>query len=282
MKIVVCLKPAVVASEFACEATTGAPIRPERVQISEVDEAALQTALDLKKSHNGSQITVLCIADRAAESLLRHTLHAGADHAIKLDVQHGDNIPFDTSAAAKIAATAIREMKPDLVICGARSPDHGSGFFPYALAAAMDYPVVAGAVSLTLEQNRLTTVRKLAQGWRENYRLDLPAVLAVEADIVQPTHVAVMGRSYREAVGRTVETWPLDKLGMETCPDSLEQEIELSMPRPRRKTATRSKGGSSRNRLKRMKGGSDKSETLEGPPEQLAVEFLKRIRQWQQ
>lgn len=281
MKIVVCLKPTVIASEFAYDATTGAPIRPERVRVSEVDGAALQTALDLKKNRPGAQITVLSIADHGAEPLLRHTLHAGADQAIKLDAPHQDNTLPDTSSAAKIAAAAIRELKPDLIICGVRSPDHGSGIFPYALSARMDLPVIAGAVNITLQQDELKVIRKLGQGWRENYCFALPAVIAVDPDIVRPTHVPVMGRSYREAIGNTVESWPLDKLGIEAFPTSLEQEIELSLPRPRRKTAPRSNAGSSRSRLKRMKGGSDKSETLQGQPEKLAIDFLERIRQWQ-
>jgi len=71
---------------------------------------------------------------------------------------------------------------PDLVLCGDRSADRGTGSFPAFLAAALNAAQALGVVRLEPEgDGELRVHRRLDGGRREVLRVRRPAVVSVEA-----------------------------------------------------------------------------------------------------
>ena len=86
------------------------------------------------------------------------------------------------SAAALAAALRQRYGVPDLVLCGDRSADRGTGSFPAFLAAALDASQVLGVVRMEPEDDGVLRVhRRLDGGRREVLLVRRPAVVSVEA-----------------------------------------------------------------------------------------------------
>ena len=86
------------------------------------------------------------------------------------------------SAAALAAALSAAFGVPDLVLCGDRSADRGTGSFPAFLAAALDAAQVLGVVRMEPgDDASLRVHRRLDGGRREVLLVRRPAVVSVEA-----------------------------------------------------------------------------------------------------
>ncbi|MFY9327176.1 MAG: hypothetical protein WAO76_04030 [Georgfuchsia sp.] len=281
MKIVVCIKPTMELSSITYDTQSGKPVRSADVMLSDTELAALQAAFDQKKQL-GAQITVLSVADERSDPLLRQALLAGADRAIRL--WHSDSgEPLDTYAAASAAAAAATTLDADLVICGVRSADMGSEFFPITLATAAHYELVPRVLSVVYDDGKFNLIQKLDNGWRTRQRVKSPAVIAVETEITRIRHNTVLGRTYRAGLVRDVERWTPQSIGLNEMPGSLIHEMDLSLPRVRRRvSAPETKRVSAIDLLRRKKqdGAESKQQKLVGSPENIAKELLGLIKKW--
>lgn len=282
VNVFVCIKPQVRGRDVAYAADTGQPIRPTRVHIGETDEVALQAALDLR-NRQGGRVTVVSIVERRTDACLEHCLARGADRALRIDYAQAGG-EWDPVAVARLAAEVIRSERADVVFCASRSGDLGSGFFPYALARAASYGLVTRIIDFDVAGDGVTAVRKLERGWRERYEIGLPAVLAVEDELTRPRHVAVLGRSHRQAMALQVERRAA--AAGDTKPESKTalREVALTLPQPRRRPVLRSKPrGSARDRLRRKRptgDGKGQAVRLDGDPQEIGRQLVSAIRGW--
>lgn len=262
-------------------------MRPAQVHVGETDDVALQAALDLRNRQGGT-VTVASVGDERADACLQRCLERGADRALRIEYAPAGG-ETDTTVAAWLLAEIVRSERAELVFCASRSGDLGSGFFPYALASAAAYALVTGVIEFELAGASLTAVRKLERGWRERYRLELPVVIAVEDELVRPRHVAVLGRSHRQALSLSVECRSAPALNVDGKRSSALLETDLTLPQPRRRPVARNKPrGSSRDRLRRKRSaataeggeGSKQAVRLDGEPEDIAKQLVASIRGW--
>ena len=138
MKIVVCIKqvpakdaPLVIADEtWIRETDIG-------FEMNEPDSFALEEALRLKEKHTGEVIAVSMGPERVKQTI-KEALAKGADRGVHIadDKAH----TLDPLGAAKSLAAAIEREKPDLVLTGLQSDDHGFGQTGVLLAGMLDVP----------------------------------------------------------------------------------------------------------------------------------------------
>lgn len=150
---------------------------------SPAEHAALEHALRLAE-RTGGQVHALTAGPAEAEEGLREALAAGAHGATRIDVATPltpDALARSTSAADALVA-GLPET-PDLVLCGDRSADGGTGATPAFLAAHLGAAQALGAVHLELDGDRLLAHRRLDGGAREILRLPSPAVVSVEGGL---------------------------------------------------------------------------------------------------
>jgi electron transfer flavoprotein beta subunit len=150
--------------------------------------AALEHALRLAPRWD-ARVIAATVGPGEADALLRDALAAGAAEALRVDSDGGaaglraaDLVGGAQEPAAALAA-ALRQRYgvPDLVLCGDRSADRGTGSFPAFLAAALGAAQALGVVRMEPEDSGALRVhRRLDGGRREVLLVRRPAVVSVE------------------------------------------------------------------------------------------------------
>jgi electron transfer flavoprotein beta subunit len=153
------------------------------------DFAALEHALRLAEKWD-AQVVAATVGPPEADTVLQDALAAGAAEALRVEPagQSSALRPADLVGgshdlpAALAAALRQRYGVPDLVLCGDRSADRGTGSFPAFLAAALNASQALGVVRMEPEGDRVLRVhRRLDGGRREVLLVRGPAVVSVEA-----------------------------------------------------------------------------------------------------
>jgi electron transfer flavoprotein beta subunit len=151
--------------------------------------AALEHALRLA-SRWDARVIAATVGPGQADAMLRDALAAGAAEALRVDSGGGAAGPRPADlvggahepAATLAAALRQRYGVPDLVICGDRSADRGTGSFPAFLAAALGAAQALGLVRMEPGAGGALRVhRRLDGGRREVLLVRRPAVVSVEA-----------------------------------------------------------------------------------------------------
>ena len=154
-----------------------------RMKLNPDDLCALQTALDCKQRFGGS-ISVLTMGPQSCEKQLREALALGADRAYLLSDPAFAGA--DVLATAQTLAAALRQIGGfDLILCGRRTLDGGTGETPGETAQLLGYGYVSGVtVLLQAEEQTLTLERQLGD-LRQTLQCTLPLVVCVEPQDVQ-------------------------------------------------------------------------------------------------
>lgn len=172
--------------------------------VSAADQAALEWALRCADAW-GDEVVVVAAGPPAADRVLRDALAAGATRATRIDL--------DTSASSDVVAAELAPVLEGsrLVWCGDCSLDRGSGSVPAYLAARLNAAQALGLVGVELaEPGRVSALRRLDGGRREQLRAGAPAVLSVEgptASLRRASLAAVLRA--RAAPIETVSSLPL-------------------------------------------------------------------------
>src|SRR5512141_2395970 len=122
MKIVVLVKHVPDAASdrsFAADQTVDRAAVDNR--LSELDEYAVEQALQLVEKAGDGEITYLTMGPEAAGEALRKALSMGGDAGVHVvdDALHGS----DAMATSLVLAKALEKLEWDLVICGMSSTD---------------------------------------------------------------------------------------------------------------------------------------------------------------
>lgn len=156
---------------------------------SAAELAALEHALRLAERWP-ARVVAASVAPAEADEMLRDALAVGADHALRVASASSAAGPRPArlvggeqeSAAALAAALRQQYGVPDLVLCGDRAADRGTGSFPAFLAASLGAEQALGCVRLEPADDRaLRVYRRLDGGRREVLIVRPPAVVSVEA-----------------------------------------------------------------------------------------------------
>ena len=156
---------------------------------SRSDLAALEHALRLAERWD-ADVVATTVGPAEADGMLRDALAAGAPRALRVEPASWAAGPRPAGLvgggqeSAAALAVALRQYcgVPDLVLCGDRSADRGTGSFPAFLAAALGAAQALGCVRLEPQNEGLLRVyRRLDGGRREVLLIRRPAVVSVEA-----------------------------------------------------------------------------------------------------
>lgn len=190
-----------------------------------VDMVACEAAVRLKETASAT-VSLFTAGGADAEAGLRTALALGADEATRVDLAANG---FDSSVrVGRLLAAAIAREPVDLVVCGARSSDSGSGAVPATIADQLGLPLVTNAISLT-GTNVLEIERRLGGGRRQLVRVEGPAVITVEENLCEPRYPSVVAR--RRAERTAVAVCTAADLGVELSPAALSL-VRLQGPRP--------------------------------------------------
>ncbi len=210
MRIVVCVKhvpDAQADRRFTADATV------DRADVdgllSELDEYAVEEALRLSESHEGSTVTVLTMGPERAGDAIRRSLQMGADAGVHVmdPLLHGSDAP----ATSLVLAAALRRLEWDLVLTGMASTDATMGVVPAMLAERLGVPQVTYAGSLSVEGTGVRIERD-GEGETLVVEAELPALVSVTDQINEPRYPSFKG--IMAAKKKPVTVWTLADLGV--------------------------------------------------------------------
>jgi electron transfer flavoprotein beta subunit len=178
--------------------------------LDEINERAIEEALQIKEAHDG-EVTVVSVGPDRATDAIRKALSMGADKAVHVvdDALHGS----DLLQTAKVLAAAIGTVDDvDLVIAGNESSDGSGGAVPAILAELLGYPQLTHAREVTIDGTTVKVTRETEDGLT-HLEASLPAVVSVGEKINEPRYPSFKG--IMAAKKKPVETVTVADLGLD-------------------------------------------------------------------
>ncbi len=183
---------------------------PELLEMNPFDRPALETALRMREERGGT-VTVLSMGPEDSGSVLYEAKAMGVDRTLLLC--DPALIGSDTLATSTALGAALKKLTPvDLVLFGTRTADSDTGQVGPQTAVFLDVPLVTWAHTMEWRDGCLFVQRR-ADGFLEEFELDLPAALTIHPGSVQPRDIPLSGiESAFEEKG--LECWRLPDLGL--------------------------------------------------------------------
>ncbi|MFJ6410604.1 electron transfer flavoprotein subunit beta/FixA family protein [Streptomyces hydrogenans] len=181
--------------------------------LSELDEYAVEQALQIAEEADDAEVTVLTVGPEDARDALRKALSMGADKAVHVDDEdiHGS----DVMATSLVLAKAIEKTGYDLVISGMASTDGTMGVLPAILAERLGVPQVTLLSEVKVEGGPNGTVigRRDGDTASEQLEASLPAVVSVTDQSGEARYPSFKG--IMAAKKKPVEELELDDLDID-------------------------------------------------------------------
>ena len=158
--------------------------------LDEINERAVEEALQLKESHGGAVTVVSMGPDRATEAI-RKALSMGADAAVHLsDEALAGSDAVGTARALAGAIGTVADV--DLVLAGNEASDGRSAAVPAMVAEVLGLPALTHAREVTVEGGTVTVRRETDDGV-VMLTAELPAVVSVGEKINEPRYPSFKG-----------------------------------------------------------------------------------------
>ncbi|WP_344524688.1 electron transfer flavoprotein subunit beta/FixA family protein [Streptomyces albiaxialis] len=237
LRIVVCVKYVPDATgdrHFAEDLTTDR----ESVDglLSELDEYAVEQALQIADEADDAEITVLTVGPEDAKDALRKALSMGADKAVH--VEDDDLHGTDALGTSLVLAKAVEKTGYDLVVCGMASTDGTMGVLPAMLAERLGVPQVTLLSEVSVEDG-VVKGRRDGDAATEQLEASLPAVVSVTDQSGEARYPSFKG--IMAAKKKPVESLDLDDLDIEAEEVGLEgawTTVDEANERPARTAGT--------------------------------------------
>jgi len=156
--------------------------------VSEWDAQALEEALLVKDSSGADVVAVGLASDPDIDQALYTALAKGADSAVKITGGDGRLL---TGGRAALLAGYLAAEPADLVITGVQAADDIDGQLPPMLAAHLGQPHVSVAVGVMAVDGAVTVRQEFAGGRVHELRVELPAVIGVQAARQAPRYAPI-------------------------------------------------------------------------------------------
>ncbi|MEU3960287.1 electron transfer flavoprotein subunit beta/FixA family protein [Streptomyces buecherae] len=178
--------------------------------LSELDEYAVEQALQISEDADDAEITVLTVGPEDAKDALRKALSMGADKAVH--VEDDDLHGTDALGTSLVLAKAVEKAGYDLVVCGMASTDGVMGVLPALLAERLGVPQVTLLSEVSVADGKVTG-RRDGDTASEQLEAALPAVVSVTDQSGEARYPSFKG--IMAAKKKPVESWDLEDLELE-------------------------------------------------------------------
>ncbi|MCP9274368.1 electron transfer flavoprotein subunit beta/FixA family protein [Mycolicibacterium arenosum] len=200
--------------------------------LDEINEKAIEVALQLKEAGKADNVTVLTAGPAAAESAIRRALSMGADNAYHLvdDDMHGS----DAIQTGWALASAVGQIEGvDLLIAGNESSDGVGGAIPAILSHFLGLPQLTHMRTIEIDGTTITGERETDDGVF-GVEASLPAVVSVSEKIVEqprfPSFKGIMAAKKKPVEQLTLSGIGVD--GEEVGKDDSYSVVESATPKP--------------------------------------------------
>ena len=132
-------------------------VRTGDLKLSELDEYAVEQALQIGDAAGGAEITFVTVGPESAHEALRKALSMGGDAGLHVsdEALHGT----DALGTSLVLASALGTLEWDLVVTGMSSTDAWMGVVPALVAERLGVPALTLAGQVTVEGDTVTIQR---------------------------------------------------------------------------------------------------------------------------
>ena len=209
-RMIVLIKDIVDLTELKIDPSTLQP-RTEGVKrrISELDERALEAAIQLKEK-GGGEIVALSMGSGKTRTALLKALAMGADSAC---IVNDDGLAgVDALTTSKVLKAALEKIGDvDLILSGEMTLDSLSSQVGPRLAELLDLPQVTYVKRIEIVDGRIRAVRDL-EDVDEVVEVGMPAVVSVVREVNEPRIPSLM--NIMKAKRKPTEEWDAAALGL--------------------------------------------------------------------
>jgi electron transfer flavoprotein beta subunit len=144
--------------------------------LSELDEYAVEQALQLADDSDDVEVVALTLGPDDAADAIKRALQMGASAGVHINDEsvHGSDAP----ATSTILAAAIRKLEPDLVIAGMASTDGTMGVVPAMISERLGWPAATLGATLSVDGGT-ATIRRDGDTASQTVEVGLPAIVSV-------------------------------------------------------------------------------------------------------
>ncbi len=158
--------------------------------LDEINERAVEAALQLTEAHGG-EVTVVCMGPASAADSIRKALSMGADRAVHLsDDALAGSCAVQTARALAQVISGLDHV--DLVLAGNGASDGRVSAVPAMVADVLDLPALTHARQITVDGTTVTVRRETDRG-AVGLTAELPAVISVSEKINEPRYPSFKG-----------------------------------------------------------------------------------------
>ncbi len=201
--------------------------------LSELDEYAVEQALQLKEKGEDVEVTALTVGPEDAAEAIKKALQMGADKGVHVvdDAIAGS----DALATSQVLAAAISKLgEVDVVMCGMSSTDAAMSVIPAMLAERLDLPQVTLG-SVIENQGKDFRIKRDGDTATEVIGATAPLVLSVTDQSGEARYPSFKG--IMAAKKKPLETWSLSDIGVDASQVGLDNAwtaVESTEERPPR------------------------------------------------
>jgi len=178
--------------------------------LSELDEYAVEQALQIAERAEGGEITYLTMGPATAIEALRKALSMGGDAAVHVldDDLHGS----DAIATSSVLAAALRRLEWDLIVTGMSSTDAAMSVIPAMVSELLGIPALTMAADISVEGGTVT-IRRDTDDASMTVTASLPALASVTDQTGEARYPSFKG--IMAAKKKPVTTWGLPDLDID-------------------------------------------------------------------
>lgn len=175
------------------KAQTGVETAGVKHSMNPFDELSVEESVRIrekKKAPGGvEEICVISAGPPKAADVLRTAMAMGADRAIHVDVNEGEDL--EPLAVAKLLRRAAEEQRSNLVILGKQSIDDDAGQTGQMLAGLLGWPQATQASAVAFGEADSVTVTREVDGGVETLRARLPMVITTDLRLNEPRYASL-------------------------------------------------------------------------------------------
>jgi electron transfer flavoprotein beta subunit len=227
MRFLVCVKQVPDSTVKVKVGGDGKSIATEGVtwSISPYDEYAIELALERKDADPTTVVSVVTVGPARSRDALRQALAMGCDDATLVTA------PEDLAGldVAKALAAVVKDLAPDVVLCGKQASDDDQGLVGPALAEALGWPHV-GMLTKAIPAGGGIELWREVEGGHEVWKATPPVVGLVHKSEKEPRYPSLPGIMK----AKKKEIPEKDLAGLGVTPTAPRVEIVAMEPPPQR------------------------------------------------
>jgi len=231
--------------------------------VNPLDESAMEQALRIRDEHADTEVIAVSLGDGLAEEGLRRSLAMGADGAIHIQYEEYENL--DAWATAMVLAHSVKNLRFQLILCGAQAMDGNDGLVGPYVAEILGVAHLSRVAKVEIEEGGRKTLvhRAVERGDREIMECTLPALFTIDRRVGTPRYPTVPG--ILRAQNAKIERLGLEDIEATEGPfgpaSNMIETRRLSRPKPKVRAQRQTDGRiSAAERLKLMMKGGDSKE----------------------